>query len=231
MDMLMKRKKAAGPKTKIENAIDQRRKQGRGPLDHWDMFANVMATRNSLDPSHPNHLSLQQVTEATAKEVHQMTNLPLPDVFAVSNEDAHASTGGGYRVHSNGSVSNKPITLTMMQPYGQKALNQIKDNENTDAFRKVVRTISHEMTHVKQRKSLVTMASTDSPMREMEAYGNELVSHPNLPSLQGPEFNKTVAKFQREKNKITANRHLTVPENELDHQVSMRVRIGKGIGK
>lgn len=228
--LLLKRKKPeSSAPTKSEQAIEHRRKQGRGPLDRWDMFANVMATRNSLDPSHPSHLSLHQVTEATAQEVHRATNLPLPDVFAVRNESGHASTSGGYR-ERHGVMTRKPVVLTMKQQYGQKALDQITQNENTDGFRKVVRTVAHEMTHVQQRHSAQVMATTTSPQREMQAYGNEIANHPHLPALQGPELAKTVKKFKRERDEVKQSRSLSVGEKDLNRNVRMRVKIGKGVG-
>ena len=142
-------KKAVGEPTKMQKAIETRQQQGRGVLDDWDMFANVMATRSALPTDHPSHLNLQQVTEHTAQEVHKQTGLSMPDRFRVRDDTGHASTSGGYNTSGRWSGD---VRLTMKQNYGNKALSDITSNEDTTRFRKMVRTVSHEMTHVGQRR-------------------------------------------------------------------------------
>lgn len=217
------------PKTKMQQAIKHRHSQGRGPLDEWDMFANVMATRNELPSDHPSHLSLQQVTEMTAQEVHRTTKLPMPDVFAVEDSSGHASTSGGW-YKRGGVITNKPeVTLTMKKDYGETALSEIRRNENTDAFRKLVRTTAHEMTHVGQRRDQAVMSNTSSAQREMQAYGSEITQHPTLPALQGDQLSKAARKFNREVGKL--GRPPTPEETRLQTSVQSQARTGKGVGK
>lgn len=212
----------------MQEAVEHRREQGRGPLDEWDMFANVMATRSQLPANHPSHLNLQQVTEMTAQEVHRTANLPLPDAFAVRDESGHASTGGGW-AERGGTMSYKPVTLTMKQGYGDKALSEITRNENTDGFRKLVRTVAHEMTHVGQRKDQAFMPTSTSPQREIAAYGGEITQHPSLPALQGKQLSSTVHKFEKYSSQL--GRPMTPEETRLQSSVQTQAKTGKGVGK
>jgi len=212
----------------MQEAVEHRREQGRGPLDEWDMFANVMATRNQLPSNHPSHLNLQQVTEMTSQEVHRTTNLPLPDTFAVRDESGHASTSGGW-MERGGTMSYKPITMTMKQGYGDKALSEITRNENTDGFRKLVRTVAHEMTHVGQRRDQAFMTTSTSPQREIAAYGGEITQHPSLPALQGKQLSSTVRKFEKYSSQL--GRPMTPDETRLKSSVQTQAQSGKGIGK
>jgi hypothetical protein len=214
--------------SKMESAVQHRKEQGRGPLDEWDMFANVMATRNQLPANHPSHLNLQQVTEMTGQEVHRTTNLPLPDAFAVRDESGHAATGGGW-ADRGGGMSYKPVTLTMKQGYGDKALSEITRNENTDAFRKLVRTTAHEMTHVGQRQDQTFMPTSTTPQREMQAYGGEITHHPSLPALQGKALSSTVGKFNKYASQL--GRPMTTEETRLHSSVQTQALTGKGVGK
>lgn len=221
---------AVKPPTKTQLAVKQRAAQGRAPLDHWDMFANVMATRNALPKSHPSHLSLRAVTKATATEVHRATDgtLPMPDKVKVRDEAGHASTGGGYSARKD---RTKPITLTMKKNYGKRALEEITRDENTDSFRKLVRTVGHEMAHVAQRKSPAVMKATTSPQREMEAYGSEILSHPRLPALQGPQLQSTAKKFRKQAAEVTdPGGHLSAVEEDRRRLVAAQLDTGRGVG-
>ena len=226
--------KANGPPSKMQQAIETRRQQGRGALDDWDMFANVMATRASLPVTHPSHLNLQQVTERTAHEVHKQTGLPLPDQFQVSDSSGHASTGGGYNTRGQWSGD---VTLTMKQDYGNKALSDITSKEDTTRFRKMVRTVSHEMTHVGQRRDATFMQTHKTgPERELATYSSEIIAHPSLPALTGSQLVSTGKKFNRklgevESTRIGQGRGITQDEVRLATQVRQTVATGKGVGK
>ncbi len=211
----------------MEKAIQHRKEQGRGPLDEWDMFSNVMATRNALPTNHPSHLSLQQVTEMTAHEVQRATNLPLPSSFAVEDSSGHASTSGGWGKRG-GVMTQTPTVFKMKKNYIERALGEITREENTDRFRKLVRTTSHEMTHVGQRGISTIMEHSSSPQREMEAYGGEITQHPGLPALQGEELRKTVGKFNKQATSL--GRALSPMEQHLSDKVNTQAKTGKGVG-
>lgn len=216
-----------GPKSKMQEAVEHRREQGRGPLDEWDMFANVMATRNQLPANHPSHLNLQQVTEMTGQEVHRTTNLPLPSSFSVEDSSGHASTSGGW-YERGGVMTQKPTEFKMKKNYIEGALGEITRNENTDGFRKLVRTVAHEMTHVGQRGDQAFMTTTTSPQREMLAYGGEITRHPSLPALQGKQLSSTVRKFEKYSSQL--GRPMTPDETRLKSSVQTQAKTGKGVG-
>ncbi len=212
----------------MEAAVEHRKAQGRGPLDEWDMLANVMATRNELPADHPSHLSLQQVTEMTAQEVHRAAQLPMSDAFAVEDSSGHAATSGGWGKRG-GVMTQKPTLFKMKQNYLERALGDVTREENTDRFRKLVRTTAHEMTHVGQRGISQIMEKSTSPQREMEAYGSEVTQHPALPALQGEELRKTVGKFNKQAQSL--GRALSPMEQSLSNQVNAQAKTGKGVGK
>lgn len=232
MDLFRKRQQSAqnaqqGAPDKMQAAVQHRKEQGRGPLDEWDMFANVMATRAALPDNHPSHLSLEQVTEMTAQEVHRATNLPLPNAFAVEDSSGHAATSGGW-AKRKGVMTQKPTQFTMKKNYLESALGDINRAENTDRFRKLVRTTAHELTHVGQRAMSAIMEHSTSQQREMEAYSSEILQHPALPALQGDQLRKTVSKFDKQAQAL--GRPLSPMEQGLSDQVHKQAQTGKGVG-
>jgi hypothetical protein len=214
----------------MELAVAQRRRQGRGPLDHWDMFANVMATRNAMPSANPHHLSLTQVTARTAREVNRATGLRMPDVVEVQPMEHHAETGGGW-YERGGRMSYKPqTTLAMGRDYASRALARIQTHEDTDYFRKFVRTVSHEMTHGAQRQDQGYMSGSTTANREMQAYGSEVLAHPRLPALHDPELSLTRRKFDTEFRSARSAGRVTVEETRQRAAIGAQAATGKGVG-
>lgn len=196
----------------------------------WNRVATRLAGRNALDIKDPKYLSHEKVTWKLIKKVNRVTGLSMPDKANVKVEDinAHASVGGGWD-NRKGTMTEKPVRFTMGQRYLENALDSVRQGTPDFApFKKLVRTVSHEMTHVGQRSDPNVMSTTTSAQREMQAYGSEITQHPLLPALTGNQLTSTRNKFTNKALERGAG--ITEDERRLAHRVMMQDESGRGVG-